>query len=205
MREVVSSSDHCEPCLPKSWVISHRRAGSRRVLQSCFRKFWGVRSVMRINHCLRCENDWCFRGTGRATRCGKCKSPYWDREDGHDAKIDSSNDSPIVERKDKRAAVPSVRSGNDQQPSVARVGGDVRPDAKAPSVLICPVHGAGSNPAPRTKFGGGIPQTDRGADAGRVIPVVSGSKSGSIPASPATKPCPVCSGINGLHAKGCNR
>ncbi len=34
---------------------------------------------MQINTCLRCNRSWCYRGTGRACRCGVCKSPYWDR------------------------------------------------------------------------------------------------------------------------------
>ena len=34
---------------------------------------------MKIEHCERCNEDWCYRGNGRAIRCGKCKSPYWDR------------------------------------------------------------------------------------------------------------------------------
>ena len=34
---------------------------------------------MEIKHCAACGQDWCFRGTGRPLRCGKCKSPYWDR------------------------------------------------------------------------------------------------------------------------------
>ena len=38
---------------------------------------------MDINHCLRCGRDWCYRGEGRALRCGKCKSPYWDRPMGN--------------------------------------------------------------------------------------------------------------------------
>ena len=35
---------------------------------------------VQINRCLRCERDWAYRGEGRALRCGKCGSPYWDRE-----------------------------------------------------------------------------------------------------------------------------
>lgn len=35
---------------------------------------------VQINQCLRCENPWTYYGTGRALRCGKCGSPYWDRE-----------------------------------------------------------------------------------------------------------------------------
>ena len=35
---------------------------------------------MEIKHCKRCNRDWCFRGTGRPLRCGKCKTPYWDVE-----------------------------------------------------------------------------------------------------------------------------
>ncbi len=35
---------------------------------------------MVIQHCLRCNEDWCYYGDGRALRCGKCKSPYWDMD-----------------------------------------------------------------------------------------------------------------------------
>ena len=35
---------------------------------------------MAIYECKRCGEPWCFHGTGRPIRCGKCKSPYWDRE-----------------------------------------------------------------------------------------------------------------------------
>ena len=35
---------------------------------------------MEIKNCKRCGEPWCFHGTGRPIRCGKCKSPYWDRE-----------------------------------------------------------------------------------------------------------------------------
>lgn len=35
---------------------------------------------VQINRCKRCNRDWCFRGAGHALRCGKCGSPYWDRE-----------------------------------------------------------------------------------------------------------------------------
>jgi hypothetical protein len=35
---------------------------------------------MEIKTCKRCGEPWCFHGTGRPIRCGKCKSPYWDRE-----------------------------------------------------------------------------------------------------------------------------
>jgi hypothetical protein len=40
---------------------------------------YGYHFAMEIKHCLRCESDWCFRGTGRPLRCGRCQSPYWDR------------------------------------------------------------------------------------------------------------------------------
>lgn len=39
---------------------------------------------MEIMHCTKCEHDWCYRGVGRPIRCGKCKSPYWDRERGNE-------------------------------------------------------------------------------------------------------------------------
>lgn len=35
---------------------------------------------MEIKTCKRCGEPWCFHGTGRPIRCGKCKTPYWDRE-----------------------------------------------------------------------------------------------------------------------------
>ena len=35
---------------------------------------------LEIKTCKRCEKDWCYHGTGRPRRCGKCKSPYWDKE-----------------------------------------------------------------------------------------------------------------------------
>lgn len=35
---------------------------------------------MEIKHCKRCGEEWCYRGGGEPIRCGKCKSPYWDRE-----------------------------------------------------------------------------------------------------------------------------
>lgn len=38
---------------------------------------------MEIKHCVRCEKDWTYRGTGRPIRCGQCRSPYWDRERTH--------------------------------------------------------------------------------------------------------------------------
>lgn len=35
---------------------------------------------MTIFTCKACGMEWCFRGVGSPLRCGKCKSPYWDRE-----------------------------------------------------------------------------------------------------------------------------
>jgi hypothetical protein len=32
-----------------------------------------------IKHCKMCGQPWCCRGSGRPIRCGKCKSPYWER------------------------------------------------------------------------------------------------------------------------------
>ena len=45
---------------------------------------------MKIEHCERCGEDWCYRGKGRAIRCGKCKSPYWDRERVNEATTQKS-------------------------------------------------------------------------------------------------------------------
>ena len=35
---------------------------------------------MELKTCKRCGEVWFFHGSGRPLRCGKCKSPYWDRE-----------------------------------------------------------------------------------------------------------------------------
>jgi len=48
---------------------------------------------MEIKYCLRCKRNWCFRGTGRPTCCGKCKSPYWDKEKRDGDKTGSGNRS----------------------------------------------------------------------------------------------------------------
>ena len=44
---------------------------------------------MEIKNCKRCGEPWCFHGTGRPIRCGKCKSPYWDRERVNESGQDS--------------------------------------------------------------------------------------------------------------------
>lgn len=64
---------------------------------------------MQINNCLRCNRPWCYRGTGRATRCGVCKSPYWDRPR-----------SSSVERDASAAGMRSI-----QVPSDSGVSGDI--------------------------------------------------------------------------------
>lgn len=35
---------------------------------------------MTIYECRACGREWCYYGEGRPVRCGKCKSPYWDRK-----------------------------------------------------------------------------------------------------------------------------
>jgi len=32
-----------------------------------------------IHHCKRCDSDWSSKSEN-PKRCGRCKSPYWDRE-----------------------------------------------------------------------------------------------------------------------------
>lgn len=39
-----------------------------------------VGTTVEIKHCKACGEEWCFRGVGRPIRCGKCKSPYWDKD-----------------------------------------------------------------------------------------------------------------------------
>lgn len=35
---------------------------------------------MEILRCRRCQQNWCYHGHGRAYRCGRCGTPYWDRD-----------------------------------------------------------------------------------------------------------------------------
>lgn len=54
---------------------------------------------MEIKHCERCGEDWCFRGSGRPIRCGRCKSPYWDRPrdgEGGAPRFAPAPDRPLV-------------------------------------------------------------------------------------------------------------
>lgn len=36
--------------------------------------------VVEVKHCKQCDRDWNYRGGPEPIRCGKCKSPYWDRD-----------------------------------------------------------------------------------------------------------------------------
>ena len=36
--------------------------------------------MIEINKCKRCGHEWANRGGKKPLRCGKCKTPYWDRE-----------------------------------------------------------------------------------------------------------------------------
>jgi hypothetical protein len=67
-----------------------------------------------------------------------------------DEKVDSAVDSQDMESKDKHAAVPGVRTGNNKQLPASRVGIDVRSYPKASSLLrpahdpkTCKVHRCG--------------------------------------------------------------
>ena len=68
---------------------------------------------MRFEHCKRCGGDWCYRGVGRALRCGICKSPYWDRE--------KRNDVPSVSRS-KNGSIPVSGPGNGSAIGGGKIG-----------------------------------------------------------------------------------
>ncbi len=55
--------------------------------------------VMEIKNCKRCGKSWCYRGSGRPLRCGKCKSPYWDKEKAG-SEIDLSVNKNSVNNRD---------------------------------------------------------------------------------------------------------
>lgn len=52
---------------------------------------------MEIKNCKRCGSQWCFRGSGRPVRCGKCKSPYWDRERQGEVDSQVSQKEPVID------------------------------------------------------------------------------------------------------------
>lgn len=71
---------------------------------------WGtltVFTVMEIKHCERCGEDWCFRGSGRPVRCGRCKSPYWDRS--RDGESGAPRFAPTYDRPLVGTAVPAPK------------------------------------------------------------------------------------------------
>src|SRR5665213_374142 len=70
---------------------------------------------MEIKHCLRCEKDWCFRGKGRPLRCGKCKSPYWDKE-----RINEVSENHGSRSRSEKISRPAVKSERNV-PEVGRV------------------------------------------------------------------------------------
>ena len=90
---------------------------------------------MEIKNCKRCGEPWCFHGTGRPIRCGKCKSPYWDRErvnasrdedSGRQVQSEGRGQGAPVERREEQGRVLSlVPSANDPvEGSGAGEGGD---------------------------------------------------------------------------------
>lgn len=78
---------------------------------------------MRIEHCKRCDGDWCYRGVGRALRCGKCKSPYWDREPavGHVETGKADCESVAVPERQSKISLQTLRDICEKKTSVPRV------------------------------------------------------------------------------------
>jgi hypothetical protein len=58
-------------------------------------------------HCDVCGHEWISRTDAKPARCGKCKSPYWDRgsKDG-DRQVVDDDSKREARGKGKRAAVP---------------------------------------------------------------------------------------------------
>lgn len=104
---------------------------------------------MKIEHCLRCDGYWCFRGTGRALRCGVCGSPYWDQERKKGAeKIAGAG----IDANSKIGEVPSVETERNGVKSPAEAK-EPRPAPKpdmASLRAICAVDVT----RPATEFGG---------------------------------------------------
>ena len=77
IRRLVRQSGVRRLCRVFSLPRSNRGNATKGVHQRCILSVHTLH--MEIKHCERCGGDWCYRGTGRPLRCGKCKSPYWDR------------------------------------------------------------------------------------------------------------------------------
>ena len=105
---------------------------------------------MEIKNCKRCGEPWCFHGTGRPIRCGKCKSPYWDRERVNETGDDQgSGGAGSVVRSAGRHFHPGNQGGRREVPahmrqqavgSVAPVehGSDEGAGGDAEAVEMCP-------------------------------------------------------------------
>jgi hypothetical protein len=72
---------------------------------------------MEIKHCKRCDRDWCFRGTGRPLRCGKCKTPYWDVEAVKCAPVANVAERPVCSRP-VAASIPRSKPSMDDLRSI---------------------------------------------------------------------------------------
>lgn len=71
---------------------------------------------MELKTCKRCGEMWCFHGTGKPIRCGKCKSPYWDRE-----RRDAEGDEGSGRQGTRRAGIPGIEVVRGQPGAVSQV------------------------------------------------------------------------------------
>jgi hypothetical protein len=109
--------------LPKK--IRHRNCTVEMYLTTAQRK--GTDEYVQINHCLRCHKDWCYRGEGRALRCGQCGSPYWDRpkkERGDEVQRAGSVETAVVQAHGKKG-MSSNRGFVRKQPRPKKVAAGV--------------------------------------------------------------------------------
>lgn len=94
---------------------------------------------MTINHCRRCGREWCFTGAGRALRCGKCKSPYWDRERQNGGDTDQRREG-APRGKATRSAAEEVRAQPGAETHRSPSGKRQGPQGSSPGR---PAHAAG--------------------------------------------------------------
>ena len=64
---------------------------------------------MQVLTCKRCGLPWCYYGVGRAVRCGKCKTPYWDRERKEANRLDSG--SAVVQANSRAKGTRRIAGG----------------------------------------------------------------------------------------------
>jgi hypothetical protein len=137
---------------------------------------------MEIKYCNACGEQWCFRGTGRPLRCGKCKSPYWDRE--------------------KVAAIGLKNEGGGEKSVAAKSRAGSRSKGRTPVD-----GGAGSKTGRKVTGDAGAQSASKPEkwDGGDGSPPPLGSWiTDPVPARKSAG-CSECGSLGGMHQKGCKK